>query len=80
MKNEANAKTYLTREDYMSRWQYPWGDVLSANAGLDTWANKPQSMNDPFYVAQSQNIDGIPTVMFHGYGDNCLQPGNIFFN
>jgi len=36
----------------------------------------------PFYVEHPEDLaaSAVPTAMFHGFGDFCLQPGDIQFN
>ena len=41
---------------------------------------EPQDPNSPFYVEEPEESNGVPTAMFHGFGDFCMQPGDIQFN
>jgi hypothetical protein len=39
----------------------------------------PEIMEDVEFPI-NQNGSGVPTAMFHGFGDACIQPGDIQFN
>jgi hypothetical protein len=54
--------------------------LLTLETDLDAWINKPLDKNSQFYVEHPEDLNGLPTAMFHGYGGNCLEPGNIYFN
>ena len=38
---------------------------------------EPQDKESPFFVEEPLVSNGIPTAMFHGAGDYCIQEGNV---
>lgn len=77
---EAAAKMFYPTDDYESRGKCPIMSLLTNESQIDAKMEEPQDPTSPFYVEQSEDINGVPTAMFHGFGDFCMQPGDIQFN
>jgi palmitoyl-protein thioesterase len=52
---------------------------LTSESQVDAKIEEPQDPESLFYVEEPEN-KGVPTAMFHGLGDFCMQPGDIQFN
>lgn len=53
---------------------------LTTESQVDAKINEAQDPESPFYVEEPEEASKVPTAMFHGFGDFCLQPGDIQFN
>jgi palmitoyl-protein thioesterase len=76
---EAAAKKFMPEDDYANKGKCPVMSLLTSESQVDAKAEEPQDPTSPFYVEEPES-KGIPTAMFHGFGDFCLQPGDIQFN
>ena len=54
--------------------------LLTSESQVESKMEEPMDKESPFYVEQPEDINGVPTAMFHGFGDFCMQPGDIQFN
>ena len=77
---EAAAKQFYQDDYYNSRGKCPIMSTLTSESQIDAKINEPMDQNSPFYVEQPEDLNGVPTAMFHGFGDFCMQPGDIQFN
>ena len=76
---EAAAKKFMLEEDYEKKGKCPIMSFLTSESEVDAKINEPQDPESIFYVEEPET-KGVPTAMFHGFGDFCLQPGDIQFN
>lgn len=77
---EAAAKKFMLDEDYENKGKCPIMSFLTTESQVDSKVNEPQDPESPFYVEEPEEASAVPTAMFHGFGDFCLQPGDIQFN
>lgn len=77
---EAAAKMFYPQADYEARGKCPIMSMFTDEAMIDAKMEEPQDPNSPYYVEEPKDSNGVPTAMFHGFGDFCMQPGDIQFN
>ena len=77
---EAAAKQFYLEDDYAAKGKCPIMSLLTSESQIDAKMAEPQDKESPFYVEEPEDPNGIPTAMFHGFGDFCMQPGDIQFN
>lgn len=74
-------KKFMLEEDYKNHGKCPIMSLLTSESQIDEKMNEDQDPESPFYVEHPEDLaKGVPTAMFHGFGDFCLQPGDIQFN
>ena len=76
---EAAAKMFYPTDQYESKGKCPIMSLLTSESQIDAKMEEPQDTESPFYVEEPET-KGVPTAMFHGFGDFCMQPGDIQFN
>jgi hypothetical protein len=77
---EAAAKKFYLEDDYAAKGKCPIMSLLTSESQVESKMEEPMDKESPFYVEQPEDINGVPTAMFHGFGDFCMQPGDIQFN
>lgn len=77
---EAASRKFM-QEDYLEdQGKCPIMSLLTSESQIEEKMNEPQDPSSPYYVEEATDSNGIPTAMFHGFGDFCMQPGDIQFN
>jgi palmitoyl-protein thioesterase len=70
---------FYPTDDYESRGKCPIMSLMTSESQIDAKMDEPQDPESIFYVEEPET-KGVPTAMFHGFGDFCMQPGDIQFN